>query len=119
MYMVLICSPADEKIKRVGQRMFRAQNDQFMNIYCLETEKPYGYILIDNKPETMTGHQVLSNIFGKTLIRCYLRGGRTNTHGSIAQTKKNILYSFFTIEAPCYYLYFYEVSFVQHKNFFR
>ena len=24
-------------------------------------------------------------------------GGRTNTHGSIAKTKKNILYSFFTI----------------------
>ena len=28
------------------------------------------------------------------LIRCYLRGGRSITHGSIAQTKKNILYSF-------------------------
>ena len=46
-------------------------------------------------------------------------GGRSNTHGSIAQTKKNILYSFFTIEAPCHYPYFYEVSFVQHKKFVR
>ena len=38
-----------------------------MNIYRQETEKPYGYILVDNKPETLAGHQVLSNIFGKTL----------------------------------------------------
>ena len=68
MYMVLFRSPADrEQIKRVGQRMFPTRNDQFMNIYRLETEKPYGYILIDNKPETMTSHQVLSNIFNKTL----------------------------------------------------
>ena len=47
--------------------MFPTQNNQFMNIYRLETEKPYGYILIDNKPETRTGHQVLSSIFCKTL----------------------------------------------------
>ena len=68
MYMVLFRSPADrEQIKRVGQRMFSTQCEQFMNIYRKETEKPYGYILIDNKPETMAGHQVLSNIFGKTL----------------------------------------------------
>ena len=68
MYMVLFRSPADrEQIKRVGQRMFPSQNDQFMNIYRQETEKPYGYILIDNKPDTLAGHQVLSNIFGKTL----------------------------------------------------
>ena len=46
-------------------------------------------------------------------------GGRSITHGSIAQTKKNILYSFFTIDTPCHNLYFYEVSFVQHKNFVR
>ena len=52
-YMVLFRSPADrEQIKRVGQLVFPTQNDQFMNIYRLETEKPYGYILIDNKPET-------------------------------------------------------------------
>ena len=68
MYMTLFRSPADrEQIKRVGQRMFPKQNDQFMSIYRLETEKPYGYIFIDNKPETMAGHQVLSNLFGKTL----------------------------------------------------
>ena len=43
MYMVLFRSPADrEQIKRVGQRMFLSQNDQFMNIYRQETEKPYG-----------------------------------------------------------------------------
>ena len=70
MYMVLFRSPADrEQIKRVGQRMFPTNNDLFMEIYRGETEKPYGNILIDNKPETLAGHQVLSNIFGKTL--CY------------------------------------------------
>ena len=57
MYMVLVRF----------QRMFPTQSDQFMNIYRLETEKPYGYIPNDNKPETRTGHKVLSNIFDKTL----------------------------------------------------
>ena len=78
MYMVLFRSPADrEQMKRVGQRMFPCQNDLFMEIYRAETEKPYGNILIDNKPETLAGHQVLSNIFGKTL--CYNIGDALKT----------------------------------------
>ena len=68
MYIVLFRSPADrEQIKRVGQRMFPNNNDRFMDIYCGETEKAYGHILIDNKPETLAGHQVLSKVFGETL----------------------------------------------------
>ena len=68
MYMVLFRSPADqEQIKRVGQRMFPNSNDQFMDIYRGETDKAYGHIFIDNKPETLAGHQVLSNVFGETL----------------------------------------------------
>ena len=68
MYMVLFRSPADrEQINRVGQRMFTNNNDLFMDIYRSVTEEPHGYILIDNKPETLAGHQVLSDVFDKAL----------------------------------------------------
>ena len=64
MYMVLYRPPADrEKMKRVGQRMFANHNDLFIEIYSRITDEAYGYILVDNKPETPVGHQVLSNVF--------------------------------------------------------
>ena len=68
MYMVLFRSPADrEQMRRVGQRMYPNHNDLFMQIYREEIEKPYGHILVDNKPETAAGRQVVSNVFGNTL----------------------------------------------------
>ena len=80
MYMVLFRSPANRvQMKRVGQRMYPNRNDLFMDIYRGETEKPYGQIVIDNKPETPTGHQVASNVFGDRLHYDIGGGLKTNT----------------------------------------
>jgi hypothetical protein len=35
-----------------------------MNAYCKETEKPFGYLLVDNKPDTPADKQVLGDLFG-------------------------------------------------------
>ena len=64
MYAALFKSPADrEMISRVGQRTFANENSKFMNVYRRETEKPYGYVLIDNKPETEPNYQVVCDVF--------------------------------------------------------
>ena len=38
-----------------------------MNVYGKETEKPYGYLSIDNQPKTTMNKQVLTDVFGN----CY------------------------------------------------
>ena len=40
----------------------------FMNGYYKETEKQFGYLLVDNKPDTPPDKQVLADLFGK----CYV-----------------------------------------------
>ena len=39
-----------------------------MNAYYKETEKPCGYLLVDNKPDTPANKQILAELFGK----CYV-----------------------------------------------
>ena len=39
-----------------------------MNAYYKETEKPFGYLLVDNKPNTPADKQVLADLFGE----CYV-----------------------------------------------
>ncbi len=52
-YMALFRSPSDRKqIGIIGERMFDKNRDRFMSAYYKETEKPYGYLLVDNKPDT-------------------------------------------------------------------
>ena len=64
-YLALFRSPSDRKqIGIVGERMFDKNRDQFMSAYHRETEKPFGYILVDNKPDTSADKQVLGDIFG-------------------------------------------------------
>ena len=40
----------------------------FMNAFYKETEKPFGYLLVDNKSNTPPHKQVLANLFGE----CYV-----------------------------------------------
>ncbi|KAK3727741.1 hypothetical protein QZH41_005202 [Actinostola sp. cb2023] len=64
-YLALFRSPSDRKqIGIVGERMFDKNRDQFMTAYHRETEKPFGYLLVDNKPDTPADKQVLGDIFG-------------------------------------------------------
>ena len=39
-----------------------------MNAYYKETEKPFGYLLVDNKPDTPADKQILADLFGE----CYV-----------------------------------------------
>ena len=50
----------------------------FMNAYYKETEKPFGYLLVDNKPHTPADQQILADLFGE----CYAyHFGVNNTDG--------------------------------------
>lgn len=69
-YMALFRSPSDRKqISIIARRMFDQHSSRFMTAYAKETEKPYGYILVDNPPDTSNDKQVLSDIFRS--CHCY------------------------------------------------
>ena len=55
-----------------------------MNAYYKETEKPYGYLLVDNKPGTTPANEILADLFGK----CYAyRFGVNSTEPTRVETK--------------------------------
>ena len=67
-YLALFRSPSDRKqIGIIAERMFDKNRVHFMNAYYKETEKPYGYLLVDNKPGTPPANQILADLFGE----CY------------------------------------------------
>ena len=67
-YLVPFRNPSDRKqIGIIGERMFDKNRVHFMNAYYKETEKPYGYLLVDNKPSTPADNQILADLFGE----CY------------------------------------------------
>ena len=69
-YMVLFRSPNDRKqIGIIAERMFDKNLTIFMSAYTKETEKPCGYLLVDNLPKTTSDKQVVTDIFGE--CRCY------------------------------------------------
>ena len=63
-YLALFRSPSDRKqIGIVGERMFDKNRVHFMNAYYKETEKLFGYLVVDNKPDTPADKQVLGDLF--------------------------------------------------------
>ena len=67
-YFDLFRSPSDRKqFGIIAERMFNKNRVHFMNAYYKETEKPFGYLLVDNKPGTPPNNQILADLFGK----CY------------------------------------------------
>ena len=58
---------SSEVLAIIGERMFDKNRVHFMNAYYKETEKPYGYLLVDNKPGTPADNQILADLFGE----CY------------------------------------------------
>ena len=65
-YLALFRSPSDRKqIGIIGERMFDKNRVHFMNAYYKETDKPYGYLLVDNKPGTPPDNQILADLFGE------------------------------------------------------
>ena len=65
-YLVLFRSPSDRKqMDIMAERTFAKDRPKFMSAYAKETEKPYGYILVDNQPKTTSENQVVADVFGK------------------------------------------------------
>ena len=54
-----------ENIIRISAKMPSTKNRiHFMNAYYKETEKPFGYLFVDSKPDTPAEEQVLADLFG-------------------------------------------------------
>jgi hypothetical protein len=51
-----------------------------MNAYYKETKKPFGYLLVDNKPDTPADKQVLGDLFGD--CRVYLFATQTKVNNT-------------------------------------
>ena len=86
--MALFRSPSDRKqIGIIGERMFDKNRVHFMNAYYKETEKPYGYLLVDNKtnkPSTPPDNQIPADLFGE----CYAyHFGVNSTEPTRVETK--------------------------------
>ena len=82
-YLALFRSPSDRKqIGIIGERMFDKNRVHFMNAYCKETEKPFGYLLVDNKSDTPPDKQILADLFGE----CYAYHFGVNNTGGVKPT---------------------------------
>ena len=63
--MALFRSLSDRKqIGIIAERMFDKNRSRFMSAYFQETERAFGYIFADNRPDTPSDKQVLSDISG-------------------------------------------------------
>ena len=84
-YLALFRSSSDRKqIGIIVERMFDKNRVHFMNAYYKETEKPYGYLLVDNKPGTPPDNQNLADLFEE----CYAYHFGVNiTEPTRAETK--------------------------------
>ena len=61
LYLALFRSPSDRKqIGIIGERMFDKNRVHPMNAYYKETEKPFGYLLVDNNPHKPPDKQLSS-----------------------------------------------------------
>ena len=72
-YLALFRSPSDRKqIGIIGERMFDKNRVHFMNAYYKETEKPFGYLLVDKKPDTPADQQILADLFGECYVYLFI-----------------------------------------------
>ena len=82
-------SPSDRKqIGIIGERMFDKNGVHFMNAYYKETEKPFAYLLVDNKPDTPADQQILADLF----VECF---GVFGYHFGVNSTKPTCVAFFF------------------------
>ena len=75
-YKVLFRSPGDRKqIDIMAEQTFAKDRPRFMQAYKQETDRPYGYLVVDNHPRTTSERQVVANVFGD----CYTYPHITST----------------------------------------
>ena len=66
LYKVLFRSPGNRKqIDIMAEQTFAKDRKNFMYAYVKETEKPFGYIILDNHPRTAGDRQVIADVFGQ------------------------------------------------------
>ena len=64
-YMAFFQSLSDRKqIGIIAKRLFGKNRPRFMSAHFQETERVFGYIFLDNHPDTPSDKLVLSEIFG-------------------------------------------------------
>ena len=66
-HMALFRSSSDRNQIGIAERMFGKNRPRFMSAYFSEKERAFGYIFVDNHPDTPRDEQVLSDIFGSCL----------------------------------------------------
>ena len=67
-YMVLFRCPADRRqIGIVADRIFEKNKPAFMEMYNNITSKPYSYVIVDNKADTPSRRQFMTEVFGNCL----------------------------------------------------
>ena len=63
-YIVLFKNPRDAmQISTLGRQMYPGQNKFLVEAFKNATEKPFGYLLLDLKPDTDEKYRVRTNIF--------------------------------------------------------
>ena len=74
-YIIMFGSPSDRKqIGIVAERVFDKNRNAFMDAYNKITSVPYRYVVIDNKPDTPSDRQVLTDIFGTCKAYPFING---------------------------------------------
>lgn len=82
-YKVLFRSPGDRKqIDITAEQTFAKDRANFMKAYTKETEKPFGYIILDNRTLTSGENQVVANVFNG----CYSYPRITKTDSQLSQS---------------------------------
>ena len=66
-YLVLFNNPRDQQqIAVLARQIYPGQSEKFLNTYRMATSKPFGYLLIDLKPDTSNDKRLWPNVFQQT-----------------------------------------------------
>ena len=66
-YLVLFNNPRDQQqITVLARQMYPGQSEKFLSPYRMATSKPFGYLLIDLKPDTTNDKLLWPNVFEQT-----------------------------------------------------
>ena len=66
-YLVLFNNPRDQQqITVLARQMYLGQSEKFLSTYRMATSKPFGYLLIDLKPDTPNDKRLWPNVFEQT-----------------------------------------------------
>ena len=66
-YLVLFNNPTDQQqVLVLAGQMYPGESEKFLSTYRMATSKPFGYLLIDLKPDTPNDKRLWPNVFQQT-----------------------------------------------------